>query len=414
MQRISSQMNNNNTQYNLRLQESRQAKINRQIGTESRISSLRDDPLAAGHLVRYQSYLSRVNQFQKNASTLTDQYKVREGYVSQNLQIMQRVRELAVQGANGINTREDLSNMAVEVNELLKELIQNANAIGPDGDSLFSGSRTSALAFDTSVGNVTGSTQPLIVEVRYNGNVSVNKIEVDENKFLELDNSGNRVFWAEPQVIIGQRDLTSWQAGADSSISVDGVNIDINAGDNVYALASKINNSGAAVKATINPVTQGLDLRTTDSHQLWLEDTKGTVLNEIGYIKDSTQRPPYNIGEGVMSSGGSIFDTVISLRDAMLRGDTESIGGRVLGVLDSGMNNLTTNLARIGSEYERAQNNMERNSAQALNVVNMVSREGDVDITDAITDLKMLDYVNQATLSTAGKMYSSTLLDYIR
>src|SRR5574344_2779990 len=126
MHRISSQLNNNNTQYNLRSQEVRSAKMQNQIGTQSRISALRDDPIAAGHLVRYQSYLTRVNQFEKNAQTLADQYNVREGYVNQNLQIMQRVRELAVNGANGINTPDDLKNMAGEVNELLKEMVQNA------------------------------------------------------------------------------------------------------------------------------------------------------------------------------------------------------------------------------------------------------------------------------------------------
>ena len=44
----------------------------------------------------------------------------------------------------------------------------------------------------------------------------------------------------------------------------------------------------------------------------------------------------------------------------------------------------------------------------------MISREGDLDITQAITDLKMLDYVQQATMSTAAKMYKNTLLDYVK
>ena len=69
MQRISSQLNNTDTQYYLRKQEVNQNKLNRQIGSQSQIGSLRDDPIAAGHLVRYQSYLGRVNQFEKNAQT---------------------------------------------------------------------------------------------------------------------------------------------------------------------------------------------------------------------------------------------------------------------------------------------------------------------------------------------------------
>ena len=411
MHRISSQFNNTDTQYQLRKQEVRQAMANRQIGTQSRIGQLRDDPIAAGHLVRYQSYLGRVEQFEQ---TLADQYNVREGYINQNLQIMQRVRELAVNGATGTNTNEDLKNMAVEVNELLKEIIQNANAVGPDGNTLFAGTRTKGTAFDVVMGNIPGSNEELIEKVNYQGNVGTNRIEVDENAYLTVDNSGNKTFWAEPQQLMGQRDLSAWQALEDSTIVVDGVEIAIKSGDNIYAVAAKINDSGVAIKASIDPVTNGLNLVTTDSHQIWLEDKNGSALSDMGMIKDSSQFPPYNVGESVKVSGGSLFDAVISLRDAMLKGDHEAIGSRVLGTLDSGINNLTTRLAKNGSDYERAMNNIQRNQTTEVNVTQLVSREGDIDITKAITDLKMMEYVNQATMSNAGKMYQSSLLNYMR
>ena len=264
------------------------------------------------------------------------------------------------------------------------------------------------------MGDVDGVGEPLITNVAYNGNISINKVEVDENAYLDVDYSGNKIFWAEPQVYMGQRDLSAWQANEDSVIAVDGVEIQINRGDNVYALAAKINDSGVAIKASIDPLSRGLNLRTTDAHQMWLVDKSGTVLEDIGMIKDKSQLPPYNVGNSVSVSGGSLFDTVIALRDAMYRGDNESIGGRVLGTIDEGMNNLTARLAKSGSNYERAQNNIQRQSLNNLNVTQLVSREGDIDMSEAITDLKMLDYVHQATLSDAGRMYSSTLLDYMR
>jgi len=414
MHRISSQFNNTSTQGYLRSQEVRQSQLNKSINSQTKIGSLRDDPIAAGHLVRYQSYKTRVDQFEKNAQTISDQYEVREGYINQNLQIMQRIRELAVQGANGTYTKDDLANISVEVDELLKELVQNANAVGPDGNTLFGGTKTKGIAFDVVMGNVPGATSPLITEVNYKGNVGTNQVEVDENAFLTLDNSGNKIFWAEPQSLMGQRDLTAWQATSDSTISVDGIDVAIKRGDNIYAVAAKINESGATVKASIDPVSNGLDLHSTDSHQIWLEDKSGNVLETIGMIKDPSQQPPYNIGNSVKVSGGSLFDTVMALRDALLSGDQEAIGSRVLGSLDQGLSNLTTRLAKIGSDYERAQNNIQRSSNNSLNALQLVSREGDVDITEAITDLKMLEYVNKATLSNAGKMYSSSLLDYMR
>ena len=414
MHRISSQMNNTNTQSSLRLQESRLNKVNNQIGSQRKIQELRDDPLAAGHLVRYQSYLTRLNNFENNALTLSEQFSYREGYMTDSLDIMQRVRELAVTGANGIYNKDDMQNMAFEVDELLKALVQNANAVNEDGNSIFAGTNTKATAFTVEMGNVEGSGTPLIQEVRYNGNIDQNKIEIDENKYLYNDNAGNKTFWAENQQLFGARDASSWQASGDGIIKIDGVEINISQGDNVYSLISKINDSGAAVKASLDPIRNALNLTTTDARQLWLQDVDGNVLNELGIIKDSTQRPPYNLGEGVRVAGGSMFDAVIAFRNALLKGDQETIGSRVLGALDQGINSLVTRLAKSGAEYERVQLNATRSSKIALDVNAAISREGDLDFTKAVTDLKLLDYTNQATLSQAGKMYNSTLLNYMR
>lgn len=407
-------MNNNNTQSSLRLQESRLNTANAQIGSQRRIQQLRQDPIAAGHLVRYQSYLQRVNQYEKNALTLSDQFSVREGYMTDSLDIMQRVRELAVTGANGIYNKEDLKNMATEVDELLKALVQNANAVSADGNSIFAGTNTKTTAFDIEMGNVEGSGVPLIQNVRYNGNNNINLVEVDEGKYLQNDNIGDKTFWAEHQQLFGGRDAMNWQSSSNNVISIDGVEIKISQGDNIYAVVSKINDSAAAVKASVDPIRNALNLETTDARQLWLQDISGNTLEELGIIKDSSQLPPYNIATGTRVSGGSMFDAVIAFRNALLSGDQEAIGSRVLGSLDQGIDSLVTRIAKSGAEYERAQLNATRNGKLALDVTQMVSREGDLDFTKAITDLKMLDYTNQATLSQAGKMYSSTLLNYMR
>lgn len=414
MTRVSTGMMNNDIQNNLRLQESRQNRINGQLSSQQCLQSLREDPLAAGHLVRYQSYLGRVQTFEKNAQVLTDRFSLTEGYMDQSLEIMHRVRELAVAGATGTYTPDDLKNMASEVDELLEELVQNANATGPDGNSLFAGTRTNRQAFDVEMGTVAGSGSPNITQVRYNGNVDINKIEVDEGAYLETQSAGNRIFWSQPQELYSMRDASSYRVAEDGVISVDGREIRLSAGDNVYSIVAKINDSGAAVKASIDPVSFGLNLQTTDSRQLWLQDLSGTVLQDLGLIKDASQHPPYNISDNVQLSGGSLFDSVIALRDAMVTGDQEAIGGRVLGEIDGSVNNLVSRLAQTGAEYERAVQNISRNSATALNVTSMISREGDLDFTKAVTDMKMMDYVREATLSTAGKLYSSSLLDYMK
>lgn len=414
MRRVSSGLSNNDVQYNLRLQETRLNKVNNQMGSQQRIQSLRDDPIAAGHLVRYQSYAGRIETFKHNAQTLTDQYAMSEGYMNNSLQILQRVRDLAVTGANGVYTKEDMANMAVEVDQLLQELIQNANAKDADGNALFAGNRSKSAAFTTELGNTKGTSESLVQSVRYNGSISENNVEVDEQTFMSVDRTGNKIFWAEPQQLFSQRDASAYQVLNDSTISINGIDVDLKTGDNMFAIAAKINDSGAPVKAGIDPITKGLMIHTTDARQLWLEDSSGSTLQDLGIIKDKSQRPPFNLGDSVRVSGGSMFDSVIALRNALLSGDSESVGGKVLGSLDSALNNLVTNVADLGSRYERAVQNVSRAETTALNVTSAISREGDLDFTKAITDMKMLEYVKNATLSTAGKLYSSSLLNYIR
>ncbi len=414
MRRVSSNMPNSSLQDSLRMQEYKSSRMQNQISSQQKIQNLRDDPLGAGRLVRYQSYNSRVNQFEKNAQTLVDQFSVSEGYMDHSLQVMQRVRELAVTGANGLYSKDDMHAVAAEVNELLNELISSANAVSADGSALFAGTRTQNEAFSPELGPVSGSSVPLVTEVRYNGSIAENSVEVDEGDYMEVNRAGNNIFWAEQQHLIGHRDAGAFQVNQQSVISVDGKDIQLNEGDNVYSIVSKINNAGIAVKASLDPVTNGLSLQTTDARQLWLEDKSGNTLQELGIIKDSSQRPPYNIASSTDISGGSLFDAVISFRDSLMVGDSFTIGGSVLGKLDSAIGNLTQRITEVGAKYERAQQKIEIAKTNDLNTTAMISREGDLNIAEAITDMKMLDYTKQATLSTTAKLFETTLLNYMR
>jgi flagellar hook-associated protein 3 FlgL len=407
-------MNTIDLQSHLRNQEVRLNSAMNKMGLQSKITRLADDPIAAGHLVRYQSYLGRVETFEENARKLNDTFSVTEGYLAANLDILHRVRELSVQAATGTFTSDDLKNMAFETDELLQEMLQNANAIGQDNANLFGGTRTAGEVFTSTLGRVENAPEPLVTDVRYNGNVGTNAVEVDERERVAYNFAGSRVFWAEPQRLFAARDGTPFQVGTDSTIQVDGVDIRLLPGDNMYVIAEKINQSGAAVKASVDPATQGLNMETTDSHQLWLQDVTGTALFDLGLVQDAAQKPPYNIAPTAQVSGGSLFDAVMALRDAMLTGDQRAIGGKHLGALDQGFDNLTRRLGEIGAATERLTANAKRSNLTAMNVGMQLAHEGDQDITQAVTDMKMLEFVHQATLSATAKLYNTSLLNYLR
>ena len=414
MQRISSNMQHSDSSYSARRQESRLHKVNSQLSTQRRIQQLRDDPVAAGHSVRYKSLLARLDRFEKNAKTLNDQYKVAEAPMQSALNIMQRLRELSVAGATGTYTASDLKKMAPEVDELLYELVQTANSFSADGTRLFAGTKSFTEPFEIVMGDIDGAGSAVITNVRYNGSIDTKQVESDELSFMDANQAGNRIFWAERQTLFSATDARNFIVQQDSAIEVDGVTIPLIAGDNVYAIMSKINSSGAAVKASLDPVTNGMNIETTDARQLWLRDAgEGTVLSSLGLVKPQ-QRPPYNLADSVRVSGGSLFDAVIAMRNAMYAGDHESLGGKVLGSVDGAIDNLAARLAENGSRYERAEAALARLNMQIPNVTGAESREADLDLTQAISDLKMYEYTHQASLSTVGNLYKNTLLNYLR
>ena len=414
MQRISSNMQHLDSSYSVRRQESRLHKVNSQLSTQRRIQQLRDDPIAAGHSVRYKSFLARLDRFEKNAKTLNDQYKVAEAPMQSALNIMQRLRELSVAGATGTYTASDLKKMAPEVDELLYELVQTANSFSADGTRLFAGTKSFTEPFEIVMGDIDGAGSAVITNVRYNGSIDTKQVESDELSFMEANQAGNRIFWAERQTLFSATDARNFIVQKDSAIEVDGVTIPLIAGDNVYAIMSKINSSGAAVKASLDPVTNGMNIETTDARQLWLRDAgEGTVLASLGIVKPQ-QRPPYNLADSVRVSGGSLFDAVIAMRNAMYAGDHESLGGKVLGSVDGAIDNLAARLAENGSRYERAEAALARLNTQIPNIAGAESREADLDLTQAISDLNMYEYTHQASLSTVGNLYKNTLLNYLR
>jgi len=188
----------------------------------------------------------------------------------------------------------------------------------------------------------------------------------------------------------------------------------LKAGDNVHAVIAKINDSHAAVKASLDPVRNSLVIETTVPHQLMIEDVgAGTVLRDLGIVSGNG-RPPQNLAQDARVSGGSLFDMVISLRDQLYKGDTLDIGGAGLKGITMAQNNLISQIAKIGSRDTRMQEVKERLLTDIPVVQETNSRLVDLDFAEAITELKMLEYNHKAALQTAGRILQPTLLDFLR
>jgi flagellar hook-associated protein 3 FlgL len=409
------------SQYQLRRQEERLSKMQSQIDSQNRIQELRDDPLAAGHTVRYQSYLARLERFEKNTLYAKDHYNIVYGYMNEALSIMHRVRELAVQGANGTYTEEDQKLMGVEINELIKELASLSNTVGPDGKQLFAGDKAFTEPFRIVEGTIPGGGESMVVRVEYRGAGASRRTEISDNTFLDLDIGGGEAFWAEKMQIFSSVNASNYRVNAPGSFFIDGNEIRVAPGDTLPAIVAKINDSPAPVKAYIDPDTRGLVLEGTNPHLIRAEDAVSpngegpTVLKDLGIIRGNMENnaPNWDTARSRVS-GGSMFDMLIRLRDALYRGDQDFIGSQGIGGMDLAITNLTTRIAVVGSRQERAETVWERLNREIPDVSANIARESSVNMTDAATDLKMLDFAHKAALQTAARILPVSLLDFLR
>ncbi len=407
-------MPNDDMQYHLRIRQWRLNEIQNKIAEQTRVKELRDDPLAASHSTKYQSYISRLERYSNNIDKIRGEYRVREGYLQSANQIVHRIRELAIQGANSTYTKEQKQMMAGEINEHLEELVSLANARSGDGKTLFSGDSLRDDPFRDLRGNVEGAEGRVITSVLYTGGASRNTAEISEGNFIPATVSGGEVFWAEQQELISDVAADEYVVENESVIRIDDAEIRLSAGDNVYSIMAKINSSEAAVKASLDPVNNSLVLKTTYPHQLRMEDGEnGTVLQDLGVVS-GTGKPPYNLDTDARVSGGSLFDMVISLRDKLLKGDSLDVGGTGIKGIEMAQSNLLTSLAELGSRTDRIDTVQSRIEYELPEMAGRNSNEVDLDISKAIMDMKILEYTHQAALQTAGRILQPTLLNFLR
>ena len=109
-----------------------------------RINSAKDDAAGLAISERFTTQIRGMNQAARNANDGISLAQVAEGALGGAGNILQRIRELAVQSANATNSASDRQALNAEVNQLTSELDRIAKTTEFNGRKLLDGSFTSA------------------------------------------------------------------------------------------------------------------------------------------------------------------------------------------------------------------------------------------------------------------------------
>lgn len=124
------------------------SEIQKQASSGLKLNKASDDPVGITYSLRYRTELASNDQYEKNTDQALSWLDFTDTVVSQAGDIMQRIKELATNGANGTNPPEALDAIQSEMKELKNQLVDIANS-KMNGKYIFNGEMFDQIPYDT-------------------------------------------------------------------------------------------------------------------------------------------------------------------------------------------------------------------------------------------------------------------------
>lgn len=109
------------------------------LSSGMRINRAGDDASGLAVSEKMRSQIRGLNQASQNAANGISFIQTTEGYLQETTDIMQRIRELAVQSSNGIYSEEDRMQIQVEISQLVSEVDRIASSAQFNGMNMLTG-----------------------------------------------------------------------------------------------------------------------------------------------------------------------------------------------------------------------------------------------------------------------------------
>lgn len=159
-----------------------------QLSSGRKILSPSDDPAGARKILDLNDVISTFDQFQRNSDAAGFSLSLEEKVLTSATDLMQRARELAIQGLNdtlGVNERE---NIASEIRQIQDQMISLANTRDSDGQYIFGGFNSTNIPFSgDGSGNFT-----------YAGDQGRKLVQISTTRQIATGDSGFDVFMDIP------------------------------------------------------------------------------------------------------------------------------------------------------------------------------------------------------------------------
>lgn len=256
-----------NAQRHLNANQTNLAKSMQRLSSGLRINSAKDDAAGLAISDRMTSQIRGLNQAVRNANDGISLAQTAEGALQETTNLLQRIRELAVQSANDTNSEEDRDSLQAEVAQNIAEIDRIAGNTTFNGKKLLDGSATGMIFH---VGADAGASQQIT---------------------FSIDGAGT----GTGQLEVAAVDISD-QTGADTAIGT--IDIAIGRVDTIRGNLGAIQNRFESTIANLSNVSENLAasrsrILDADIAQETSEMTKNNILQQAGVsiLAQANQNP---------------------------------------------------------------------------------------------------------------------------
>ncbi len=169
-------------------QQSELLRAQQQLSSGRKILSPSDDPAGARKVLDLNDIITTFEQFQRNSDAAGFSLSLEDSVLTSATDLLQRARELTIQGLNDTQGADERKNIASEIRQLQDQLISLANTQDSDGQYIFGGYNSTNIPFSgDGAGNFT-----------YAGDQGQKLLQISSTRQIAAGDSGYDVFMNLP------------------------------------------------------------------------------------------------------------------------------------------------------------------------------------------------------------------------
>lgn len=401
--RISTQQIHQSAVASMLEQQTQVSKTQTQLASGKRILTPSDDPIGAARIVDLKEELAITGQYQKNSDAARSRLSMEEGTMIGVGNVLQRAREIAIQGNNDTLSNEDRESLAVEVRQLLDEALSLANTRDPNGEYIFAGFQ--------------GKTQPFAASgagFSYSGDDGQRFLQIGPSRQVAISDSGTQVFRA---IRNGNGTFATQEAAGNSGSGI------INPGSvkgsyvlDTYTIAFTQALPTDPITYSVTGVTSGVVVAAgttyTDSAEIAFNGVSVSVSGTPANGDTFTVSP---------SANQDIFTTLQNLAQTLESGTGNDADrahlhnaiNRFLVDVDQANENVLNVRARIGARLSAIDSQYDLNEDYKLKVQETLSLVEDLDYAEATSRLNLQMVGLDAAQKSFIRIQGLSLFNYL-